>query len=89
MEQQKFTRITANPEIMVGKPVIKGTRIPVDLMIEQFANGLTKEEILEDYPSITEEDLFEVLRYAAHLSKGETTHTINLENQKNSGHHTF
>ena len=81
MEKNNFTRITTNPNIMAGKPVIKGTRIPIDLIIEQLANGLTKEEILNDYPKITQEDLIEVLRYAAQLSKGESTYTINLENE--------
>ena len=81
MEKQTFTMITANPEIMAGKPVIKGTRIPVDLIMEQLANGLTKEEILQDYPNLKEEDILEVLRYVAQLSKGESTYTINLENE--------
>lgn len=81
MGKYEFNRIIADPEIMNGKPIINGTRIPIYLIIEQFANGLTKKEILEDYPNLTEEDLLEVLRYAAELSKGESTYTIDLENK--------
>lgn len=81
MEKQIFKRIVVNPGVMAGKLVIKGTRIPVDLIAEQLANGLTKEEILDDYPNLKEEDINEVLRYMAELAKGETTYTINLENE--------
>ena len=45
MEKQVYDRIIVNPKIMTGKPVIKGTRIPIDLIVELLAEGLTKEEI--------------------------------------------
>jgi len=79
MEKQVYDRIIVNPKIMTGKPVIKGTRIPIDLIVELLAEGLTKEEILEDYPQLKNEDIIAVLKYLAELSKGETTYTLNLK----------
>lgn len=58
-------RIVVDPEILVGKPVVKGTRIPVYLIIEFLANGLTQEEILDQYPALTKEDLKAALLYAS------------------------
>ena len=49
---------------MVGKPVIKGTRIPVDAIIRRLSEGLSFEEILEEYPSLTREDIKAALKYA-------------------------
>lgn len=57
MEKALNKLIIINPEVMVGKPVIKGTRIPVDLIVRLLAQGLTIKEILEDYPQLTEEDI--------------------------------
>lgn len=56
--------IEINPNIMVGKPVIKGTRIPVYLIVKLIAQGLTYEEILEDYPHLTKKDIQNALEYA-------------------------
>lgn len=64
-------RIVTNPEILGGKPIIRGTRLSVEFILELLASGMTKEEILADYPHITEEDLYAVLEYAAHALKGE------------------
>lgn len=50
-------RITVDPEILVGKPVIKGTRIAVELIIDLLARGYTKEQILEQYDHLTAEDI--------------------------------
>lgn len=60
-------RITIDPKIMVGKPVISGTRIPVDLIIKKLAQGETKEEILQDYPHLTGEDIQAALWYSHNL----------------------
>ena len=64
-------RIAINPKIMVGKPVIKGTRIPVDMIVRQLAHGITQEEILEDYPNLEKEDIKAVLEYVADVVEGE------------------
>jgi uncharacterized protein (DUF433 family) len=64
-------RITAEGRIRFGKPVIRGTRVPVDLIIGKLAGGMTYEEVMEEY-QITREDILAVLDYAAKtLSKEE------------------
>ena len=60
-------RIQLNPKIMVGKPVIKGTRIPVDLLVRMVAQGVSEAEILEEYPRLELADIRAVLSYAAML----------------------
>jgi len=62
-------RIEFDPEIMVGKPVIRGTRITVDLIVRRFADGDTVANILDDYPHLTAEDVHAALAYAADLSR--------------------
>jgi len=58
-------RIVSDPNILVGKPVIKGTRISVELILGWLANGWTYEQLLEAYPYITREDILAVLAFAA------------------------
>ena len=58
--------ITADPAIMVGKPIIKGTRITVELIVDKLGYGETMDEILEDYPHLTREAIYACLRFAAH-----------------------
>ena len=66
----KHERIEVNPEIMVGKPVIKGTRIPVDMILRKLGAGIPIEEILEDHPHITREDIQAAQAFAAdYISK--------------------
>ncbi len=60
-------RITTDTEVLGGKPVIRGTRVPVDLILDKFAQGITRDEILADYPHLTEDDLTAVLYYAKWL----------------------
>ena len=59
-------------KIMVGKPIIKGTRIPVDIILRQVAQGMTIEEILEDYPQLKKDDIKAALMYCAEIIEGET-----------------
>ena len=54
MEEQ---RIVINQKVMAGKPIIRGTRIPVDLIVRLMAQGSTINEIIEDYPNLTKEDI--------------------------------
>jgi len=56
--------ITINPNVLVGKPVIKGTRIPVTLILNLFAHGYTIKRILEAYPVLTKEAVKAALEYA-------------------------
>ena len=54
---EPMDRITIDSEVMVGKPVIKGTRITVQLIVQLLANGATETEILNDYPDLKKEDI--------------------------------
>jgi len=64
-------RIVTNREILGGKPVIKGTRISVEFILELLASGVAEDEILQDYPHLTKEDIRACLEYAAHSLKNE------------------
>jgi uncharacterized protein (DUF433 family) len=58
-------RIAMNPEVMGGKPVIRGTRIPVDMILRKLGTGMTVEEILADHPHLTTEDIRAAQAFAA------------------------
>jgi uncharacterized protein (DUF433 family) len=58
-------RIEMNPEIMLGKPVIRGTRITVELLLRKLSEGATEEGLLESYPHLTREDIKAAIAYAA------------------------
>jgi uncharacterized protein (DUF433 family) len=58
-------RIEINPEVMLGKPVIRGTRIPVELILRKLAEGATEAELLDAYPRLTQADIKAALGYAA------------------------
>ena len=63
-------RIEINPRIMFGKPVVKGTRIPVDLLLRKLGTGMTPEQILVHHPHLTVEDIHAAATCAAdHLSE--------------------
>jgi uncharacterized protein (DUF433 family) len=64
-EENLLNRIVINPKVMTGKPIIKGTRIPVEQVLRLLAKGLTFEEILKDYPNMIKEDIMAALLYAA------------------------
>ena len=57
MNKELNSRIVINPAIMTGKPIIRGTRIPVDLIVRLVAQGISVKEILEDYPQLKKEDI--------------------------------
>lgn len=67
MEKNLLKRIVVNPKIMAGKPVIEGTRIPVDLILKLLGEGATVEELLEDYPHLTKDDIRAALLYGAEV----------------------
>ena len=64
-------RIVSNPDILVGKPSIKGTRISVELILGWLANGWTHEMILESYPQLTREDILAALAFATEFMRDE------------------
>ena len=63
-DQALLERITMNPEVKVGKPVIRGTRLTVDFIIGLLGHGMTVEEILEEYSHISQEDIRACLLFA-------------------------
>jgi len=80
MEQEAtdlLKRITANPDVMVGKPTIRGLRITVEQILKAIAGGVTVDELLEDYPELEKEDIKAVLLYAAELAREERIFAVN------------
>lgn len=65
--QQLLDRITVNPDVMVGKPTIRGLRITAEQILKALAGGVTVQDLLEDYPELEPEDIRAVLLYAAEL----------------------
>jgi uncharacterized protein (DUF433 family) len=68
---QLLERISVNPKVMVGKPVIRGTRIPVELIVKMLAQGIPEKEILEEYPRLEREDIRAALAYASAVLSNE------------------
>jgi uncharacterized protein (DUF433 family) len=58
-------RIEINPKVMMGKPVIRGTRIPVELILRKLSERANEADLLEAYPGLTREDIQAAIRYAA------------------------
>lgn len=72
---QQFDRITMDPQVMGGKPCIRGMRVTVGMIVEALAAGRTVEQLLADFPYIDESDIREALAFAARLAQG---HEIRL-----------
>ncbi len=72
-------RISIDPNICFGKPCIRGTRIWVSLLLDYLANGMTAQEILREYPQLTNDDLRAAIAYGAEMSR-ERYITIPLAN---------
>ena len=69
--------IVTDPEVLVGKPIIRGTRIPVDLILKKLAEDIPIKEILKDYPRLTRSNIKEVLKYAHSLVAREEVYPAN------------
>ena len=65
--------IAIKPEVMLGKPVIKGTRIPVDLIVRKLGEGASFEDLLDGYPNLSKDAIQAALIYAADMIRNETT----------------
>lgn len=63
-DPELLKRITANREIFGGKPIVRGMRIPVDLILSLLAQGVSNEEILDDYPDLEADDIRACIAYA-------------------------
>jgi len=68
---EKYPYIVIDPEIMMGKPVIKGTRITVEIILESLSTGETIENLLSSYPRLTREAVLAAFSFAADALKGE------------------
>jgi len=64
-------RITADPKILSGKPIVRGTRLSVEFILELLASDIPEKDILEDYPHLTREDIHACLKYAVCSCKNE------------------
>ena len=71
MVYQYEKRIKVDPKIMVGKPIIKGTRITVELILRLMAQGMTEKQILDNYTHLKKQDIKAVLEYALHTVEEE------------------
>lgn len=71
-------RIVIDPEILAGKPVVKGTRLAVDFVIDLLAHGWTEMEILSNYPGLKQEDIRACLLYASTVLKAEKVYPFAL-----------
>lgn len=76
MQEELLSRITIDPEICHGKPVIRGLRYPVENMLELLASGMTIEELLQDYPDLEREDFLACMQYAAKLIQVKSIYRI-------------
>ena len=76
MTEEWKKRITVDPEILAGKPIIKGTRISVEFILDLLANGWTTENILKNYPQLKREDIFAVLKYATEILTEEKVYPL-------------
>jgi uncharacterized protein (DUF433 family) len=72
MVDNMHSRIEVNPEVMLGKPVIRGTRLPVELILRKLSEGATEADLLDAYPRLTREDIQAALAYAASSLAHET-----------------
>jgi uncharacterized protein (DUF433 family) len=63
--------IHSDPEILAGKPVVKGTRLSVDFLLELFANGWSEDQVLESYPNLSRDSLRAVFAFAAESTRDE------------------
>jgi uncharacterized protein (DUF433 family) len=70
MDWKKY--IHSDPEILMGKPVVKGTRLAIDFLVGLFAAGWTEQQVLENYPNLTSESLRAVFAYVAEVMRDES-----------------
>jgi uncharacterized protein (DUF433 family) len=69
-------RITIDPDVLVGKPIIRGTRVSVEFVIDLLGRGWTKERILKEYDHLTPDDVQACLAYASDVLKSERVYLV-------------
>lgn len=70
--------IVVDPEILVGKPVVKGTRLAVEFIIDLLAQGWSESDVLRNYPGLTREDIQACLLYASEILRTERVYSLEL-----------
>jgi uncharacterized protein (DUF433 family) len=76
MQNSLTDRITIDPDICHGKPVIRGLRYPVETILELLSSGMTMEDLLADYPDLVKEDFLDCIEYAAKLTQIKSIYRI-------------
>lgn len=66
-----MSKIVSNPEILGGKPIVRGTRLSVDFILNLLASGVSEKDILDDYQHLTVDDIHACLAYAANALKND------------------
>jgi uncharacterized protein (DUF433 family) len=74
--EQLLNRITINPDVLVGKPIIRGMRISVEQILDALAAGVPEQELLEDYPALEPDDIRAVLLYARDIVASERVYPV-------------
>jgi uncharacterized protein (DUF433 family) len=77
MEMTYTDRVEINPKVMLGKPVIRGTRITIELILRKLSEGATEKDLIDAYPKLTHEDIRAAMRYAADTLAHEETVVLN------------
>lgn len=79
MKKQNFlSRIIIDPQILSGKPVIKGTRLAVEFIIDLLAQGWSEKDLLKNYPGLTHEDILACLSYVSEVLRSEKVYPIHV-----------
>ncbi len=78
MDKSLLERISLDPKVMVGKPVIRGTRVPVELIVRMLAQGIPERDILQEYPRLQAADIHAALAYAAQVLADEAVFPLAL-----------
>ena len=82
-------RIEINPKVMMGKPVIRGTRIPIELILRKLSEGATHAQLIDAYPRLTTEDIHAAVRYAADTVAHEEIVILPPRNGQPENKHAF
>jgi len=76
MKNEFMTRIFSHPDLRGGEPCIKGTRIPVSVIVASVAQGLTRKDIMREYPQLKDEDITAALMYASESVQQESIYAL-------------
>ena len=84
MDMKSLSRIILDPSILAGKPIIRGTRISVDHVLELLASGWRESSILKEYPGLEREDILACIRYAQGIIRSERVYST-IQKEKITG----